>query len=165
MDERSPLSERLRGVDHLAIAVDDLEIAIAFYRDRLGFKEVERRSTAGVRTGMDSAVMLAGDLKVVLIRGTSPQSQVSRYVAEYGPGVQHVAFQVEGIEAVFADLRERGLAFDTDIITAPGLKQAFSTRDPVSGMMFELIERTGAEGFSDESVRKLFESLEEKDSF
>jgi methylmalonyl-CoA/ethylmalonyl-CoA epimerase len=165
MDDLSALSRSLRTVDHLAVAVDDLEGAVAFYRDRLGFQEVERRETKGSKTGMLSVVMKAGELKVVLLKGTSPQSQVARYVQEYGPGVQHVAFMVEGIEGVVADLRTRGLPFDTDVIIAPGLKQAFSKRDPISGMMFELIERTGEEGFIDQNVQKLFESLEQNDSF
>ena len=161
----SLLGQRLQTVDHLAVAVDDLEGAVTFYRDRLGFQEMERRSIEGRKTGMDSVVMKAGELKVVLIKGTTPESQVTRYVQEYGPGVQHVAFMVQGIEAVVADLKERGLAFDTGVIESPGLKQAFSKRDPISGMMFELIERTGEEGFTDNNVKKLFESLEENDSF
>lgn len=165
MDQSSMLSRSLRTVDHLAIAVDDLEAAVAFYRDRLGFLEAERRATEGKKTGMVSAVMTAGDLKVVLLQGTSAESQVSRYVAEYGPGVQHVAFAVEGIEHVVEDLKRRGLPFDTGVIEAAGLKQAFSKRDPISGMMFELIERTGQEGFVDNNVQKLFETLEENDSF
>jgi methylmalonyl-CoA/ethylmalonyl-CoA epimerase len=165
MGDMSILGQRLRTVDHLAVAVDDLEEAVCFYRDRLGFTEVERRTTEGLKTGMESAVMKAGDLRVVLLRGTTEESQVTRYVREYGPGVQHVAFQVEGIESVVADLKERGLLFDTGVIEAPGLKQAFSKRDPISGMMFELIERTGEEGFNEANVRKLFQSLEESDSF
>lgn len=165
MDEFSILSRRLQTVDHLAVAVEDLEAAVAFYRDRLGFQELERRVTEGRKTGMESVVMKAGELQVVLLRGTTPESQVSRYVAEYGPGVQHVAFRVEGIEDVVADLRERGLPFDTDVLTVPGLKQAFSKRDPVSGMMFELIERTGEGGFSDQNVQRLFQSLEDNESY
>lgn len=165
MDGFSVLSSSLRTVDHLAIAVDDLEGAVAFYRDQLGFQEMERRVTEGKKTGMLSVVMKAGELKVVLLKGTSEESQVSRYVQEYGPGVQHVAFMVEGIERVVEDLRSRGLPFDTDVILGSGLKQAFSKRDPVSGMMFELIERTGEEGFQDANVQKLFETLEENGSF
>ncbi|MFZ5816888.1 MAG: VOC family protein, partial [Bacillota bacterium] len=137
MEALGILSQRLEAVDHLAIAVEDLEAAVAFYRDRLGFEERERRTTQGARTGMESVVMVGGPLKIVLLKGTSPESQVSRYVEEYGPGVQHVAFRVTGIEEVVDDLRKRGLPFDTDIIQGTGLKQAFSTRDPVSGMMFE----------------------------
>jgi methylmalonyl-CoA/ethylmalonyl-CoA epimerase len=77
----------------------------------------------------------------------------------------HVAFRVHNLEAVVEDLLSRGLEFDTGVITTPGLKQAFSRREPISGMMFELIERTGEEGFSDQNVQKLFESLEDNDSF
>ena len=165
MEGQGMLPARLIAVDHLAIAVDDLEGAVHFYTSNLGFVEVERRRTEGKKTGMDSVVLKGGDLKIVLLKGTTPESQVTRYVEEYGPGVQHVAFRVQGLEEVFTDLKERGLSFDTGVIEAPGLKQAFSSRDPVSGMMFELIERTGEEGFSDANVKKLFESLEQKDSF
>lgn len=164
-DGTGSLGTRLLGVDHLAIAVADLEAAVAFYRDQLGFTEMERRTTTGRASGMESVVLAAGSLKVVLLRGTSEESQVTRYLRHYGPGVQHVAFMVDDIAAVVADLQARGLPFDTGIITAPGLRQAFSRRDPISGMMFEIIERTGEEGFSDDNVRQLFESLEEKESF
>jgi methylmalonyl-CoA/ethylmalonyl-CoA epimerase len=165
MESWGILGEKLEAVDHLAIAVEDLEAAVTFYRDRLGFREAERRTTQGVKTAMDSVVMEGGPLKVVLLKGTSPESQVSRYVAEYGPGVQHVAFRVTDLEAVVADLRERGLAFDTEIIQGAGLKQAFSNRDSISGMMFEFVERAGEEGFQDQNVQKLFESLEQKGTF
>lgn len=159
------LGQRLEAVDHLAIAVENLEEAVAFYRDQLGFQETERRTTQGVKTGMESVVMIGGPLQVVLLQGTSPESQVSRYVAEYGPGVQHVAFRVTQIEEVVADLKERGLAFDTGIIQGTGLKQAFTSRDPISGMMFEIIERTGETGFQDQNVQQLFDALEQKGSF
>lgn len=137
MDLLGVLGQRLEAVDHLAIAVEDLDGAVAFYRDRLGFRETERRTTQGAKTGMESVVMEGGPLKIVLLKGTSPESQVSRYVAEYGPGVQHVAFRVKGIDQVVADLSSRGLEFDTGIIQGSGLRQAFSRRESVSGMMFE----------------------------
>lgn len=159
------LVSALEAVDHLAVAVTDLEAAVAFCRDRLGFEEAERRVTQGRKTGMESVVMKAGALQVVLIKGTSEESQVSRFIEEYGPGVQHVAFRVSGIESVVEDLKARGLQFDTPILEAPGLKQAFTRRDPVTGLMMEIIERTGEAGFSDENVKKLFESLEQNESY
>lgn len=165
MDPWGVLLQKLTAVDHLAIAVEDLDAAVAFYRDQLGFVEKERRVTRGTTTGMESVVMSGAAFHVVLLKGASPESQVSRYVAAYGPGVQHVALHVTDIEAVVEDLKERGLTFDTGIIQGTGLKQAFTTRDPISGMMFELIERTGAEGFQEQSVQQLFESLEKKGSF
>ncbi|MBX3713996.1 MAG: VOC family protein [Lysobacter sp.] len=152
-------------IDHLAIAVQDLEEAILFYRDTLKLPLVERRETMGKYSGMRSAVMSAGNFQIVLIEGTSPESQVSRYVNEYGPGVQHVAFEVENIDETHRDLARNGLEFSTSVLDAPGLRQTFSKRDKVSGMMFELIERTGETGFKEANINRLFEELERADAY
>lgn len=154
-----------RTIDHVAIAVRDLEEAIAWYRDVLGFELVERRETKGKATGMISAVMKAGDVTFVLLQGTSQDSQVSKYVESFGPGVQHLAVAVDDLERVVDKLKESGIEFDTSIIRSTGLTQIFTRREGCSGMMFEIIQRTGPEGFSDQSVQQLFEELEESDSF
>lgn len=152
-------------IDHLAIAVHDLEEAILFYRDILKLPLAERRETMGKYSGMRSAVMSAGNFQIVLIEGTTPESQVSRYVNVYGAGVQHVAFEVEDIEKTQRSLAENGLEFSTSVLDAPGLRQTFSKRDKVSGMMFELIERTGETGFKDANITRLFEELERADAY
>lgn len=154
-----------RRIDHLAIAVCNLEEAIAYYSDTLGMSLVERRSTSGKRTGMLSAVMDAGAFKIVLIEGVGEDSQVSRFIQHFGQGVQHVAFEVEDIEATAASLQKAGMSFSTSLLSGAGLKQIFSTRDPVSGMVYELIERVGEDGFQDDNVNNLFLQLEEADSF
>jgi 4-hydroxyphenylpyruvate dioxygenase-like putative hemolysin len=130
----------------------------------LGFSLQERRRAEGKATAMDSAVMKAGPVTVVLLQGTSPESQVSKYVEHYGPGVQHIAFGVENLPELAEKLKKAGLEFDTDVIESPGLRQIFSARDPGSGMMYELIERMGGD-FSDQSVQSLFEQLEKKNAF
>lgn len=154
-----------RSIDHVAIAVRDLEEAIAWYRDVLGFELVERRETKGKVTAMVSAVMKAGDVTFVLLQGTSQESQVSRYVETYGPGIQHLAVEVDDLDQVVEKLEASGIEFDTSIIRGNGLKQIFTRREEVSGMMFEIIERVGETGFSDQSVQQLFEELEENDRF
>ena len=159
------LSHPFLRIDHLAIAVNDLEEAVVFYRDVLKLPLVERRETLGQKTGMRSAVMSAGNFQIVLIEGTSPESQVSRYIEKYGPGVQHVAFEVEDIDSTQRALAENGLEFSTGVLEAPGLRQAFSKRDQVSGMMYELIERTGEIGFKDANTTRLFEELERADAY
>lgn len=153
-----------QGIDHIAIAVTDLKEAERWYTERLGAQLVERRRTEGRKTGMDSVVLRWGALTLVLLQGTGPDSQVSRYIEKYGPGVHHVAVSVDRIDAAVPELQADGVDFDTPIIHAPGLRQAFARREPVSGMMFEIIERTGTEGFNDNNVRQLFLSLEESDS-
>lgn len=159
------LSHPFMRIDHLAIAVENLEDAIVFYHDTLKLALIERRETRGKSTGMRSAVMSAGDFQIVLVEGTGPESQVSRYIERYGPGVQHVAFEVQDIENTRRALVENGLEFSTSILVAPGLRQTFSKRDRTSGMMFELIERTGEEGFQDSNTTQLFEELEKADAY
>lgn len=165
-DKNAPalLGKYARSVDHIAVAVEDLEQSIDFYSKVLGFQLHERRRTEGKVTAMVSAVMKAGPITVVLLQGSSPESQVSKYVEHYGPGVQHIAVAVENLPEMAEDLKKAGLEFDTNVISSPGLRQIFSARDPGSGMMYEFIERMGGD-FSDESVKSLFEQLEQKDAF
>lgn len=152
------------SVDHVAIAVRDLEESIKLYTEVLGFELKERRRTEGKNTAMVSAVLKAGPVTIVLLQGTSPDSQVSRFVENFGPGVQHVALGVQNLPEMAEELKAAGMEFDTTVIQSPGLRQIFSKRDPGSGMMFEFIERMGGD-FSDQSVQQLFEQLEQKDSY
>lgn len=158
------LSKYATSIDHVAIAVRDLEESIRFYTEVLGFELKERRRTEGRQTAMISAVLSAGPITVVLLEGTSPDSQVSRFVDHFGPGVQHLAVGVQNLPEMTEELKAAGMEFDTTIINSPGLRQIFSKRDTGSGMMFEFIERMGGD-FSDESVQNLFEQLEQKNSF
>ena len=158
------LGKYAKSVDHIAIAVHDLEASIKFYSEVMGFQLRERRETKGEKTAMISAVMVAGPITAVLLQGTTPESQVSRFVENYGAGVQHIAIGVEDLPAMAEELKASGMEFDTDIIEGGGLRQIFSHRDSGSGMMFEFIERLGGD-FSDESVKNLFEQLEKKNAY
>ena len=164
VEQSSALSKHAARVDHLAIAVPDLEASIDWYTSVLGFTVKERRTTEGVTTSMSSAVLEAGALNIVLLQGTSPESQISRFIERYGPGVQHIAIRVDNLEEVAQGLTVAGMEFDTTIIQGGGLKQIFSKRDVGSGVMFELIER-GKDGFSDQNVQSLFSQLEKTNSF
>jgi methylmalonyl-CoA/ethylmalonyl-CoA epimerase len=160
----SILGKHATAIDHVAIAVPELEQSIAFFTDVLGFELHERRKTEGERTAMISAVLKAGPLTFVLLQGTSPQSQVSKFIEHYGPGVQHIAIAVEDLPAVAEGLRSSGMEFDTTVIESAGLRQIFTHRDAGSGLMLELIERKGGD-FSDQSVQQLFSQLEKKSAF
>jgi methylmalonyl-CoA/ethylmalonyl-CoA epimerase len=164
MTDSSPLDKHARSIDHIAIAVHELETSIAFFTNVLGFELRERRKTEGKHTAMVSAVLNAGPITVVLLQGTSPDSQVSKFVEHYGAGVQHLAIGVENLPEMADKLKAAGLEFDTTVISSPGLRQIFTKRDPGSGVMIEFIERLGGD-FTDQSVQQLFEQLEKKDSF
>jgi methylmalonyl-CoA/ethylmalonyl-CoA epimerase len=160
----SLLGRRAIRLDHIAIAVPDLEAAIRFYRDTLGMELRERRAIYGKTTGMISAEFASGDFSIVLVQGTERQSQVARFIDAFGPGVQHVAIEVDSVADVMRELRARGVEFETNLIEGPGMTQVFAKRDVNSGVMFEFIERTDNRGFNEDSIRDLFEQLESSET-
>ncbi len=152
-------------IDHIAIAVKNLDQGIDFFCNTLGFQMIRRRVVTGAQTGMVSAEIEHNGIKFVLCQGTEETSQVSRLVDNYGCGVAHIALAVEDVEKTTKALRAQGLGFDTSIIRSEGLAQVFSTRDSNSGLSFEFIERFGEEGFSTENVQQLFEQLEQSGTY
>lgn len=150
------------SIDHVAIAVIDLEQTARWYQDVLGFEIIEKRFTEGNHTAMNSVVLKSGSAVLVLIQGTTPDSQVNRFIAKFGPGVQHLALAVDDIDAAIAQAGNDNLEIEP--IESEGLRQVFLKRDPVSGVRIELIERRGGT-FSDDSVRRLFRAFEHKDVF
>jgi chorismate mutase-like protein len=162
---RSELCRAARRIDHVAIAVRDLDAAITTFRDRYGFEVAERRRVAGEISGMDSATLRCGGVTLVLCQGHSPESNVSRYIEHYGPGVQHIAVEIEDQARVLDDLAARRADLLTGTIHAAGLDQAFTKRDPNSGIQFEFITRTDNHGFDDSNVRELFTAMERENVF
>lgn len=153
-------------IDHVAIAVTNLDEALFLYQNIFGFELLQQREISGTFSGMKSAELSAGGVSIVLVQGTDPESQVSRYIAEYGPGVQHIAIAVDNVEAVADTLKASGLQFATNVIRGDGLVQIFSKRENNSGMMFEFIQRKNdAEGFDAANIQQLFEQLEANDGY
>jgi methylmalonyl-CoA/ethylmalonyl-CoA epimerase len=153
-------------IDHVAIAVRDLKEALFLYQDIFGFELLAEREVKGAFSGMISAELSAGGFSIVLIQGTDPDSQVSRYIAEYGPGVQHIAVEVEDVRALAILLKESGVQFATDVIDGDGLVQIFTRREGNSGMMFEFIQRRdNAEGFEPGNIQQLFNQLETSEAY
>jgi methylmalonyl-CoA/ethylmalonyl-CoA epimerase len=146
------------SIDHVAIAVVDLQQAIRWYQDNLGFQLIQQRLTQGSSTANFSAVMKSGTAVVVLIQGTTPQSQVSRFIDEFGSGVQHLALSVSNLETALERLSSG--APDIEPLEGDGIRQVFLRRDPGSGVRVELIERKGG-NFNDRSVENLFRAFED----
>jgi methylmalonyl-CoA/ethylmalonyl-CoA epimerase len=156
------LGDLVLNVDHIAIAVDDLPAAISWY-ESLGFSLLERRLTEGEHSAMISAVMKAGRAIVVLLQGTSPRSQVSRFIEHFGPGVQHIALEVVDLDLALARVHEVGGEVEARTLDE-GIRQVFLRRDPGSGVRVELIERRGG-SFTDASVQQLFLAFEKGDLY
>lgn len=153
-------------IDHIAIAVIDLEESLFLYEQILGFELVNKREIRGEFSGMKSAELCAGGFSIVLVQGTEPKSQVCRFIEKYGPGVQHVAIAVDDVEAITEKLKAAGMKFSTNIIRGENLIQIFTKREDNCGMMFELIKRAkSTEGFDGNSIQHLFEQLEANDAY
>ena len=97
------------AIDHVGVAVSDLDEAIAFYRDTYGMRLAHQE--VNEEQGVREAMMSVGDSGacIQLLAPLSPQSTIARFLERSGPGVQQVAYRVEDIEAASAVLRERGL--------------------------------------------------------
>ncbi len=148
-------------IDHLAIAVVDIEEALFLYQGILGFTLLNRREVKGEFSGMLAAELDANGFTIVLVQGTSENSQVTQYINEYGPGVQHVAIEVEDVQYLIDTLQSKGMEFATDIIHGKNLVQVFTKRERNSGMMFEFIKKREVDSqFEANNIQDLFQQLE-----
>ncbi len=158
------LGDLVLGIDHVAIAVADIDAAIDRYSAALGFALVERSKVSGDFSGMLYAVMHCGSATIVLVQGTSPASQVSKFLESYGSGMHHIAFAVSDLDAAIHKAKLAGAVADTPVVSDEGIRQTFLQRDGATGVRIELIERHGA-AFSEHNVLQLFKALEAKDLF
>lgn len=102
-------SDLFTAIDHVGVAVADLDEAIAFYRDAYGMELLheEVNEEQGVREAMMS-VGTSGSC-IQLLAPLSPESTIAKFLDRSGPGIQQLAYRVADIDAVCATLRERGL--------------------------------------------------------
>jgi methylmalonyl-CoA/ethylmalonyl-CoA epimerase len=94
-------------VDHIGFAVKDVEEAIAFYTQAFGLTEWERISLPDRH--MAVGVARLGDTLLELIAPTSEEAAFAKFLREKGPGIHHIAYRVDDINAALAELKERGV--------------------------------------------------------
>jgi methylmalonyl-CoA/ethylmalonyl-CoA epimerase len=130
-----------RGIHHLGVAVADLDSAVASY-ERLFGAELEHRETV-VDQGVEAASMLVGDGRVELLASLGPETPVGKFLASRGPGMHHVAFEVDDVGTELARLAAGG----TELIDEQprqglyGLQVAFIHPDATGGVLAELVGR------------------------
>jgi methylmalonyl-CoA epimerase len=112
----------LNKVDHIGIAVNSIEEALAFFRDTLGLEveQVEEVPDQKVRI----AFLPVGETHVELLEPTSPDSNVAKFLEKKGEGIHHLAFNVADIDAALASLKEKGVPLiDNEPRTGGGNKK------------------------------------------
>ncbi len=131
-------------IEHIGIAVKDLEESIRFYEDVLGLKcySIEEVSDQKVRT----AFFRAGQTKVELLASTDPEGPIGKFIEKKGEGVHHMAFAVKGIDNALAQLDEKGIRLidQKSRKGAEGLDIAFLHPKSTHGVLMELCEDKGS---------------------
>jgi methylmalonyl-CoA/ethylmalonyl-CoA epimerase len=127
-------------IDHVGVAVSDLEQAVALYEDTFEMPVVHRETVES--QGVEAMLLEVGDGHVELLRPLGPETVVGRFIAKRGEGLHHVAYRVEDIDATLATLKESGV----ELIDAEarvgiwGSRVAFVHPKATGGALTELVE-------------------------
>ena len=131
----------LGKIEHVAIAVADLEGAIAHYRDVWGL-EVSHRERVEDQ-GVEEAMLPLGDSYLQLLGATGPNTTVGKFLERRGQGLHHIAYEVDDLEATLAELKGKGVALidERPRLGGRGHMVAFVHPKSNHGLLVELIQR------------------------
>lgn len=128
-------------LDHIGIAVKDMEAAKKFYIEVLGMKvqgeEVVEQQKVKV------CFIPSGDSEIELLESTSPEGPIAKFIEKNGEGIQHIAFRVDNIENALADLKAKGVRLIDEVprYGAGGASIAFIHPKATGGILLELSQR------------------------
>ena len=127
-------------VEHIGIAVTNLENAISFYEKVLGLTCYNIEEVADQR--VKTAFFMAGETKIELLESTDPDSSVGKFIKNKGEGIHHIAFSVENIEEQLANAEKMGVKLIDNLPRkgAEGLNIAFLHPKSTYGVLIELCE-------------------------
>lgn len=131
---------RLTQIDHIGIAVDDLDAAVEDHRRLLGVEPVHRERVED--QGVDEVLFAVGSAYIQLLGALRPDTPVGRALARRGPGIHHVAYRVADIDAALEHLRNEGARL-VDEVPRPGSRNtlvAFVHPASMGGVLVELVQ-------------------------
>jgi len=137
-------TNRLRDVfsriDHIGVAVEQLEEAIELYRDSFGLQLAHREVVA--EQGVEAVLLDVGENHIELLAPLGPDTPVGRFLANNGPGLHHVAYQVQDIDATLEALKQAGLRLidERPRTGIRGSRVAFMHPRASAGVLTEIVE-------------------------
>ncbi len=131
----------LLRLDHIGIAVHNIQDALQFFEIALGMKLDHVASEEGGKT--DVAFLPVGESEVELVQTHDPESGLGKFLAKRGEGIHHICFEVDDIEAALARLKENGaqLIDETPRVNASGTRYAFIHPKSAHGVLIELYQK------------------------
>jgi len=127
-------------IDHVGIAVDDLEAAVERYRRTLGLEPSHRERVE--EQGVEEVLFAVGTSYIQLVGALGPDTPVGAFLAKRGPGVHHVAYRVEDVAASLSRLRDEGIT-PIDQVPRRGSRDtliAFVHPKDMEGVLVELVQ-------------------------
>jgi methylmalonyl-CoA/ethylmalonyl-CoA epimerase len=127
-------------IDHIGVAVEQLEPALELYRDSLELDLAHREVVE--EQGVEAVLLEIGENHVELLVPLSPDTPVGRFLAKNGPGLHHVAYQVDDIDGALGALKQAGLALIDEQPRAGirGSRVAFVHPRSTAGVLTEIVE-------------------------
>ena len=131
---------KVKQINHVAVVVEDMEKALAFWRDALGMELHELRDVPAENSQV-AFLPLPGS-EVELVMPTTDDSGIAKYLAKRGPGMHHVCLEVDDIDAMLAQLRSRAVRLinEEPRIAADGKRYAFIHPESTAGVLVELYQ-------------------------
>ncbi len=127
-------------INHVAVVVDDLEKSLSFWRDALGIDLHELRDVPAEQSKV-AFLPLEGS-EVELVKPTTGDSGIAKYLAKRGPGMHHICLEVDDIAGMLAQLKTRNVRLinEEPRVAADGRKYAFVHPESTGGVLVELYE-------------------------
>jgi methylmalonyl-CoA/ethylmalonyl-CoA epimerase len=131
---------KVKRIDHVAILVDDLDATLSFWRDALGMELTHIQDTPAENAQV--AFLPIGGSEIELVRPTTPDSGLARFLEKRGPGMHHICLEVDDINGMLEQLKLRGVALinEEPRLGSGGRKYAFIHPKSANGVMVELYE-------------------------
>lgn len=128
-------------INHVAVVVDDLEKSLLFWRDALGMELHELRDVPGEQSQV-AFLPLEGS-EVELVRPTTADSGIAKYLAKRGPGMHHICLEVDDLAAMLVQLKGRNIRLinEEPRLAGDGRKYAFVHPESTGGVLVELYEK------------------------
>jgi len=132
---------KIEHIDHIGIAVKDLETAGKFYTDILGIKMKEVETVAEQKVKV--AFLPITDSEIELLESTEPDGPIAKFISSRGEGIQHLAFRVKNIEDALQELKDKGVRLidEKSRKGAGGARIAFIHPKETNGVLVEICER------------------------